>query len=74
MSKELSDVERRAEMYRAALENIAALASDPRTCAGFEILEIASDALADDMQEEEELSAILQIASDVVDEDKLTDH
>lgn len=49
MSKELSDLERRAEMYRAALENIAALARDEDHSLQ-DILEVAEDALAEDVQ------------------------
>jgi hypothetical protein len=48
MSKELSDLERRAENYRAALEKIAELAR--ARCDQDVFLEIASDALAEDMQ------------------------
>jgi hypothetical protein len=48
MSEPKSDLERRAENYRAALEKIAELAR--ARCDQDVFLEIASDALAEDMQ------------------------
>jgi hypothetical protein len=49
MSEPKSDLERRAENYRIALGRIVDLCGDAAYCLQ-DILEIASDALAEDMQ------------------------